>query len=64
MSLTEKIFALEAKKDALEQQLTSQISGQERLLIRQQIITKENLLSELYKQNALVGMKTSVHRIH
>ena len=58
MNLTEEIAAVKSKIDDLEQQLTlsSQLLDQKELVIRQQIVAKENQLTELYKlQNALAG---------
>ena len=62
MSLTEKIIALEAKISDLEQQLTSQISEQERLVIRQQIVANTNLLNTFYNQSAPAGKKYSNYK--
>ena len=60
MSLTEKIFALEAKIADLEQQLTTQISEQKEHDIQQRIIATQNTLTELYKlQSAPTGKKYS-----
>ena len=58
MNLTEEIAAVKSKIADLEQQLTlsSQLLDQKELVIRQQIVAKENQLTELYKlQNALAG---------
>ena len=63
MSLTEKIFALEAKIADLEQQLTSQISEQNEQDIRQQLIENTKLLNT-YNQSAPAGKKYSNYNIN
>ena len=62
MSLTEKIIAVEAELADLKQQLTSQISEQERHDIRQQIVANTNLLNTFYNQSAPAGKKYSNYK--
>ena len=60
MSLPEEIAAVKLELADLKQQLTSQISEQKELAIRQQITATQNTLAALYNQSAPPGKNSFV----